>query len=60
MCSIRFVIRDGVWEQITPHLSEKTTDVGVMARDNWLFVGGVLWHVRTGSPRFSLPDVFGD
>ena len=33
---------------------------GSTGRDNRMFVEGVLWIVRTGSPWRDLPDVFGD
>ena len=55
----RFVIGDEVWEKIWPHLPGKATDCGVTARDNRLFVEGVLWRVRTGCPWRDLPLVFG-
>ena len=33
---------------------------GSTGRDNWMFVEGVLWIVRTGSPWRDLPEAFGD
>jgi putative transposase len=33
---------------------------GSTGRDNRMFVEGVLWIVRTGSPWRDLPEVFGD
>ena len=59
MNSDRFVIGDEVWERISPHLPGKATDCGVTARDNRLFLEGVLWRVRTGSPWRDLPVIFG-
>ncbi len=59
MNSDRFVIGDEVWERISPHLPGKATDCGVTARDNLLFLEGVLWRVRTGSPWRDLPVIFG-
>jgi len=55
----RFVIGDAVWEKISSHLPGKATDCGVTARDNRLFLEGVLWRVRTGCPWRDLPVAFG-
>ena len=55
----RFVVSDAVWERIAPHLPGKTSDCGVTAADNRLFVESVLWRVRTGSPWRDLPEAFG-
>jgi transposase len=55
----RLVIGDEVWEKISPHLPGKSTDCGVTARDNRLFLEAVLWRVRTGSPWRDLPVVLG-
>ena len=55
----RFVVRDEVWEKASPHLPGKSTDCGVTAGDNRLFLEAVLWRVRTGCPWRDLPVVFG-
>jgi len=44
----RFVITDRVWSRIWPELPGKSTDRGVTAADNRLFLEAVLWRVRTG------------
>jgi len=52
----RAVLRDDQWERIAPLLPGKATDCGVTAKDNRLFLEGVLWIARTGSPWRDLPD----
>ena len=54
-----FVITDEVWRQTSPLLPGKSTDCGVTAKDNRLFLEAVLWRVRTGSPWRDLPLGFG-
>ncbi len=56
----RFVMSDTVWERIAPHLPGKSTDCGVTAADNRMFLESVLWRVRTGAPWRDLPSVFGN
>jgi len=56
----RFVITDRVWSRIWPELPGKSTDRGVTAADNRLFLEAVLWRVRTGSPWRDLPAAFGN
>jgi len=56
----RFVITDRVWSRIWPELPGKSTDRGVTAADNRLFLEAVLWRVRTGSPWRELPAAFGN
>jgi putative transposase len=52
-------LADAQWDRIKDLLPGKATDCGVTARDNRLFVDGVLWIVRTGSPWRDLPSEFG-
>lgn len=56
----RFVMSDTIWERIAPHLPGKSTDCGVTAADNRMFLESVLWRVRTGAPWRDLPSVFGN
>jgi transposase len=56
----RFVIDDAVWEKIAGLLPGKTSDRGVTARDNRLFLEAVLWRIRTGLPWRDLPSGFGN
>ena len=56
----RLVICDAVWERIAPHLPGKSTDRGVTASNNRLFMETVLWRVRTGSPWRDVPEKFGN
>ncbi len=55
----RRVLRDDQWERIAPLLPGKASDCGVTAKDNRLFIEGVLWIVRTGSPWRDLPSEYG-
>lgn len=57
---IRTILRDDQWERIKYLLPGKSSDCGVTASDNRLFVEAVLWIVRTGSPWRDLPDQFGN
>ena len=55
----RFVLSDALWAKMEPHCLGKVTDRGRSGRDNRLFVEGVLWIARTGSPWRDLPPWFG-
>lgn len=55
----RFVVSDAIWEQVCSLLPGKSTDRGVTARDNRLFLEAVLWRVRTGLPWRDRPAEFG-
>lgn len=48
------------WERIRTFLSGKPEDPGVTAKDNRLFVEGVLWIARTGAPWRDLPERYGN
>ncbi len=56
----RFMVSDGLWTRLEPHLPGKAGDSGVTARDNRLFLEAVFWRVRTGSPWRDLPPAFGN
>jgi putative transposase len=53
-------LSDTQWARIEPLTSGKASDPGATARDNRMFVEGVLWIARTGSPWRDLPDAFGE
>ena len=53
------MLSDAQWELIAPELSGKAGDPGCSGRDNRLFIEGVLWIARTGSPWRDLPEAFG-
>jgi transposase len=55
----RRVLRDDQWERIAPLLPGKSTDCGVTAKDNRLFLEAILWIARTGAPWRDLPLEFG-
>lgn len=57
---IRLVLRDDQWERVAPLLPGKEGDPGRSGQDNRLFLEGVLWIARTGSPWRDLPDAFGN
>jgi transposase len=57
---VRLVLGDAQWRRIEGLCAGKTSDPGVTGRDNRMFVEGVLWIARTGSPWRDLPPVFGE
>ncbi|NEV02947.1 IS5 family transposase [Bradyrhizobium sp. UFLA 03-164] len=54
------VLSDAAWERMAPLIIGRPDQKGSTGRDNRMFVEGVLWIVRTGSPWRDLPEVFGD
>ncbi|NML95695.1 IS5 family transposase [Novosphingobium olei] len=54
------VLTDAQWAKIKPHCRGKLTDPGRSGRNNRLFMEGVLWIARTGSPWRDLPSTFGN
>jgi putative transposase len=56
----RLILRDGQWERMAVHIIGDGRSRGSSGRDNRMFVEGVLWIVRTGSPWRDLPEVFGE
>ena len=56
----RLVLSDAAWERMAPLIIGRPDQKGSTGRDNRMFVEGVLWIVRTGSPWRDLPEVFGD
>jgi len=56
----RLVLSDGAWGRIAPLIIGRPDQKGSTGRDNRMFVEGVLWIVRTGSPWRDLPAVFGE
>ena len=56
----RFVITNRSWAVIEPLLPGTTRDRGVTAKNNRLFLEGVLWKVRVGAPWRDLPTGFGE
>jgi len=55
----RLVLRNDQWERVKNLLPGKSTDCGVTAGNNRLFLEAVLWIARTGSPWRDLPIAFG-
>ena len=55
----RRALNDEQWARISPLLLGKPEDPGRSGDDNRLFIEGVLWIVRTGSPWRDLPTEFG-
>ena len=56
----RLVLSDAAWERMAPLIIGRPDQKGSTGRDNRMFVEGVLWIVRTGSPGRDLPDAFGE
>jgi len=56
----RLVLRDDQWERIARLIIGRPDQKGSTGRDNRMFIEGVLWIVRTGSPWRDLPEVFGE
>ena len=55
----RLCLTDRQWSLIEPHCLGKKSDPGRSGTDNRMFVEGVLWIARTGSPWRDLPPEFG-
>ena len=53
------ILRDDQWKKIEGLLPGRTETVGVTAKDNRLFIEGVLWVARTGAHWRELPDRYG-
>jgi len=56
----RLVLSDDQWARISGLIIGRPDQRGSTGRDNRMFLEGVLWIVRTGSPWRDLPEVFGD
>jgi transposase len=56
----RYALRDDQWERIKNLLPGREGHVGATARDNRLFVDGVLYRYRAGIAWRDLPECFGD
>ena len=56
---VRLVLSDDQWQRIESLCTGKAYDRGATGRNNRMFVEGVLWIARTGSPWRDLPPVFG-
>ena len=59
MSEDRFVITDRQWALMEEHCLGKKTDPGRTGSDGRVFLEGVLWIARTGSPWRDLPEQFG-
>ena len=59
MTDSRLVITDRQWSLIEPHCLGKASDPGRTGRNTRMFLEGVLWIARTGSPWRDLPANFG-
>jgi len=55
----RLILCDQQWDRLAQHIIGNERTRGSSGRDNRMFVEGVLWIVRTGSPWRDLPEVFG-
>ena len=55
----RYELTNAQMARIEDFLPGKVTDRGVTARDNRLFVDGVLWVLRSGASWSDLPERYG-
>ncbi len=55
----RYELNDQQWKRIEPQLLGKPGDPGQTGRNNWLFVDGVLWVLRSGARWQDLPERHG-
>lgn len=55
----RYELSQAQWERIADLLPGKASDPGRTARDNRLFVNGVLWVLRSGAHWCDLPERYG-
>ena len=55
----RYELTNAQWARIEDFLPSKAGDRGVTARDNRLFVDGVLWVLRSGARWSDLPERYG-
>jgi putative transposase len=56
----RLVLSDVHWDRMSGLIIGRADQKGSTGRDNRMFVEGVLWIVRTGSPWRDLPEAFGE
>lgn len=56
----RYVLRDDQWDRIRDLLPGRLGSVGMTARDNRLFVEGMVYRYRAGVAWRDLPERFGD
>jgi transposase len=54
------MLSDAQWERVAPLLPGKVGDPGRSGDNNRMFVEGVLWLARAGSPWRDLPEDFGN
>lgn len=55
----RLYLTERQWQLMEPHCLGKKSDPGRSGKNNRMFVEGVLWIARTGSPWRDLPPEFG-
>jgi transposase len=56
----RLILSDEQWGRISELIIGRPDQRGSTGRDNRMFMEGVLWIVRTGSPWRDLPEAFGE
>ncbi len=56
----RLLLSDAQWDRMSGLIIGRPDQRGSTGRDNRMFVEGVLWIVRTGSPWRDLPAAFGE
>jgi putative transposase len=56
----RLALSEAAGERLAPLIIDRPDQKGSIGCDNRIFVEGVSWIVRIGSPWRDLPEVFGD
>ncbi len=56
----RYALRDEQWERIKDILPGRQETVGIITKDNRIFIEAVLYQDRAGIPWRDLPERFGD
>ena len=55
----RYELNEEEWERVRDFLPGREGHVGVTAKDNRLFINGVIWIARSGAPWRDLPERYG-
>src|SRR3990167_3653544 len=56
----RYEVSDNEWERVKGFLPGREGNAGGIAKDNRLFINGVIWIARSGAPWRDLPERYGN